>query len=236
MTGNWEVMFPFVFYSLNSFAFLHSIYFDIIVVDYPGKTVLETVLKLTFLNQSMNGIYWTLRCLLAIKKFKADIATQFIDCFLLSLILPTGILVACMYWAIRLYDYDLLITPLQKYYVEVGILRHPWWHNHTIHTLVLISPLIEVIYLIYQQKLAVIKNSHLVLAQLSQSTVFVTVVLYYALVHDYWAYPLFAQLGIFYTIIFGCFMSALNLLVAISVKTAVAQKLQPSSKFADKYE
>ena len=193
-----KAMFQFVFYTLNLCAFLHSIYFDILVVDYPGKYLLDTTLKLTFLNQCMNGFYWTLRWIVLIKTFntqKSEMTpwSQIGDKFLVGLTLPTGILVACMYWGIRLYDYDLLITPLQKYYIEVGIMLHPWWHNHTIHTLVLLSPLMEVIQLTNQRNVSVIRNSQLILVQLALSFGTLAVIIYYAQVHNYWAYPFFCQ-------------------------------------------
>ena len=134
-----SVLFHILVLLVHAFTF----YYEFAFLSWPGRTIGDRFLKLTTYNFVLSTIYWIFRLLENFTDVSKIIRTKQ---FLLSTILPLSTMVFIMFWAIFLYNPNLLRSPELKKYIDQGLITVPPWIIHTYHTAIILFPVFDLLF------------------------------------------------------------------------------------------
>ncbi|XP_074599313.1 androgen-dependent TFPI-regulating protein-like [Brevipalpus obovatus] len=155
---------------------------------------------LTIWNLVLQTMYWGLVNIGQFMESKKTRKIGYLDIFFHSIILPLSMIVTFTFWAIYSLNPELILPKVIRPFF-------PEWHNQSIHTLVLIGPLIEAIC-----------TSHKIPTRKQGLKVFLFLLVtylvnmhYFGFVHGNFIYPFLNQMAYPYKLVFFVFMGIMSL-------------------------
>ena len=111
-----------LFYAFAFTLNVTTLFYDFFFITWEGRPITDKLLKLTVYNFSLCTIYWALRFAGSLKRQRKEQngygSQGKLETFLRAVVLPQSSIVFLMFWAIYIYNADLLRSKELRSYMD----------------------------------------------------------------------------------------------------------------------